>query len=146
MSDTAETPQWMTDAAQDARALLGIDDGWRIVLELSDAPGGDASNNASAACDPVYLNATIEVSPDLLEGDDGRRVILHEMLHVALSPLYRVLYLGTRHQAKAAKRALRDQYNDAEEQIIQRMSRAMLRQIKPVEEWDADANAPIAAA
>lgn len=145
MSDT-ETPQWMTDAAQDARTLLGIDDGWRIVLQLSDAPGGDASNNASAACDPVYLNATIEVSPDLLEGDDGRRVILHEMLHVALSPLYRVLYLGTRHQARAVRRALRDQYNDAEEQIIQRMSRAMLRQIKPPTGKGGDADAPTAAA
>lgn len=145
MSDT-ETPQWMTDAAQDARTLLGIDDGWRIVLELSDAPGGDAANNGAAACDPVYLNATITLSPNLQDDDDGRRVILHEMLHVALSPLYRVLYLGTRHQAKAARHALRDQYNDAEEQIIQRMSRAMLRQIKPPTGKGEDADAPIAAA
>lgn len=54
---TETPPQWIIDAAQDARQLLGVDDGWHINIKMADEPAGERSFNGAASYDSSYLNA-----------------------------------------------------------------------------------------
>lgn len=123
-------PDWVLDYAQDCRRLLGIDDGWRITFTMTDPPAGEQWAGQTQY-DTAYLNATVELAASLVDGAAGRQVILHELLHVALAPLYGAAEYAWRTAGSAEGLLLRSVYNDAEENVIQRMSRAMSRTIRP---------------
>lgn len=131
--DQQPAPPWVVALAQEVRALLGIDDGWYIYFEVTDAPGGDADYNGSVRYNTVYLNATIQIATDLQNDPEGQRVILHEMLHIALAPLTHAFEQTLPYVPKPTRKLLRRLYNDNEEQLIQRISRAMHRTARPVE-------------
>lgn len=125
-----DVPDWIIAYAQDCRQLLGIDDGWRIAFTMADPPPGEEWAGQTQY-DTTYLNATVELATSLADDDAGRQVILHELLHVALAPLYGAAEYAWRAAGAAEGQLLRAVYNDVEENVIQRMSRAMLRAIRP---------------
>lgn len=127
------TPQWIIDYAQDCRQLLGIGDEWRITITMTDRPDGDETNGGVAIIDAQYLNATIELNSNSFreETTEGHQLILHEMMHVSLANFRMVLdqiFMNLPEYMQTMSRIMTSQ---AEEQFIQRTSRAILAMLKP---------------
>lgn len=124
-----DPPPWIVAYAQDCRRLLGIGDEWRIVIQM--VPAGDGTIDGICTADARYFNARIELSDNLPRNGDGHEVILHEMLHVALAPLAGLYDRLVGDMGWEARRVALGAYQDVEEQVIQRMTRALLRQVTP---------------
>lgn len=137
---SSDTPQWITDAVQDARQLLGIDDGWHITIDMVDEPSGDRSYNGATTYSSVYLNAKIELAKDLENNAEGQRVVMHEVFHVALAQMYLAAGYTFNRLPKKQRKMARLIYNDAEEQFIQRATRAMQREIRPYKSDNGNGN------
>lgn len=56
---------------------------------------------------------------------------MHEVFHVALAGLYQAFEYAANQLPKKRRRLACKIYNDAEEQFIQRTTRAMQREIRP---------------
>jgi len=124
-------PDWIVTAAQDARQLLGLDDGWHISIKMVDHPSGKPEFNGVAFVDTAYLSVRMELARDLKPDAEGHRVIMHEMMHVALAGIFQAASYGFNQLPKRARKVAMKVYNDAEEMAIQRMTRAMQRAIVP---------------
>lgn len=126
------TPEWIIEYAQDCRNLLGIGDDWQITVTMTDAPNNNKDNSGAAHVDAHYLNAIVEINTKHSEpSDKARHVIFHEMMHVALGSFRMVidqLFLTTPEHMQTIGRVMISQ---AEEQYIQRTSRAILAVLKP---------------
>ncbi len=126
-----EPPEWVKQYAQDCRVLLGIGDEWHISIFMNDRPDGMDTVGGSVQVDTQYFNAVIELRRDNFaeEDDEAHQIILHEMLHIALAS-YRLvveqLFMGLPETMRAMAETMVSQ---AEEQFIQRTSRALLRSI-----------------
>lgn len=128
------TPEWITEYAQDCRQLLGIGDEWRITITMTDKPHGDEKIGGSVDIDAQYLNAAIELNTSLLEhAEKMHQTILHEMMHVALGNYRMVIDQLTMQLPDAVRPLAYTMISQAEEQYIQRTSRALLRTIRPPE-------------
>lgn len=125
------TPEWIAEYAQDCRALLGIGDDWQITVTMTDKPDGDSDHGGAAHIDAQYLNATVEVNNCFLEpSSEARQLILHEMMHVSFGS-YRMVVDQLIMQLPDNMRLLAGvMVSQAEEQYIQRTSRALLRMVK----------------
>lgn len=126
------TPEWIKEYAQDCRQLLGIGDDWQITLATTDKPDGDSVNGGAAHIDAQYLNATVEVNTSFQElSDEARQLILHEMMHVSFGSYRMVIDQIIMQLPEAMREMAETMVSQAEEQYIQRTSRALLRTIKP---------------
>lgn len=130
-----QPPEWVTTYAQDCRQLLGIGDEWHITIQMSDKPNGSEEAGGSVDIDAQYLNAVMELRHDCFteEDDQAHQIILHEMMHIGLASFRMVvdqLFLRMPDDMQTLGRIMVDQ---AEEQYIQRTSRAVLRMLKPTE-------------
>ena len=129
-----KTPEWINEYAQDCRQLLGIGDEWRITITMTDKPNGSEGTGGSVSVDAEYLNAAVELNTSLLD-DAGKmhQTITHEMMHIGLGS-YRMVIDQLVAQLPDSLRTLAYiMIGQAEEQYIQRTSRALLRTIKPPE-------------
>ena len=108
----------------EVRALLGIDDGWHLWLREADKPGDYDNADGHCALEARYLKATITIRRGL-DAEREREVILHELFHVALAPID----LANDRIIELLPEGLRDHgetlFGDAEEQVIERLTRAM---------------------
>jgi len=135
-------PDWAAEYFNDCRSLLGIDDAWDLWLLFvanprADADGDgdedtDADNDADGICcqESRYLKATIRVKRGLSQ-QRTRSVIMHELLHVAFAPL---VLAAERTRDLIPDRLRIHAYQlhiDAEEQVIERLTRALQRGVKP---------------
>lgn len=130
------TPDWITEYAQDCRNLLGIGDDWHITITMTDKPDGEEKVGGSVSVDAQYLNAHVELNNKFFveEDDEAHQIILHEMLHVALGS-YRMVVEQAFTQLPDSFRDTADtMISQAEEQFIQRTSRAILTMLKPTGE------------
>lgn len=127
MSEETDIPEWIKVRVNDICAMLGIEDGWKISISLVDNPGGTLGSDGSVDCDSAYLNASIELASGLEDDERGHRVILHELMHVALSPLFQAAGYAFTSLPEMEQRLARQVYIDIEEQVIQRMTRAFKR-------------------
>ena len=136
-------PDWAAEYFNDCRSLLGIGDDWHLWLRFvanprADADGDDAGeamdmdNDADGICcqEPRYLKATIRVKRGLSQ-QRTRSVIMHELFHVAFAPLV----LASERTRDLIPDRLRihayQLHADAEEQVIERLTRALQRGVKP---------------
>jgi hypothetical protein len=129
---TVEIPAWLEAYAQECRVLFGLEV-WDIVVRLVDRPGEEDGNEGHVTVNTRYLAATIEL--DRAKADDQaqmRRVVMHEMLHVAFAPISRA-YLRTMDllPKKALRRHAEQLYEDGIEETIERLTRALQKEIKP---------------
>ena len=126
------TPSWINEYAQDCRSLLGIGDDWQITISMTDKPDGDSENGGAAHINAQYLNAVVEVHTKYQEpSEEGRQLILHEMMHVSLANYRMVIDQLFFTMPEHMQTLGRIMISQAEEQYIQRSSRALLRTIKP---------------
>jgi hypothetical protein len=61
--------------------------GWRFYVGMSDDPDGEGTADAVVLVDSKYFTATFLFCRDIANDEDGAHIILHELMHVALSPL-----------------------------------------------------------
>lgn len=128
-SDTTDLPTWAQTYAQDCRDLFGLGD-WPIVVKLVRAPNNDIENEGYSSVNVRYLTARIEIRSGMSD-EDTRQTIMHEMLHVALAPIEQY-HLRIRELVDEKLREHVDELqSDGTEQAIQRLTRALMRQIKP---------------
>lgn len=137
----SEVPAWVIELAADARALLGVEDGWDITLSMTpkvgDAVASNVADDVAAAVggrvtyDRVYLDARIDFSDTLTNDARGQQIVLHEFAHLALAPLFEVAMRAFERLSGREAELLRELYSDTEERVIQRMVRGLLRTIAP---------------
>lgn len=122
-------PDWMDDELQAARHWFGLDASWFIRLELTSRPNGSAGLDGSVESDSVYLNATIQLKKGLENDGRGKRVILHEVGHVAHSEIDRIVFLALAEIMDESQRdTLRQLYIDSVERFLQRLVRGHIGQ------------------
>lgn len=121
-------PDWVIDETQEARRKFGIDDGWHIYLEWAQTPGGNRESNGECTTNSVYLDATIQLRNKLEPGQLASRVILHEVGHVALAEIDRLIegYVLPAIFDEAQRETLRAMYIDAVERFLQRLVRGLV--------------------
>jgi hypothetical protein len=122
-------PDWLSRQLNEACEMFGIGPEWHINIKMVDNPGGDSGNNGACRADAVYLNATLEFARDLEEGKTGRQVVFHEVGHIALAQISLVVEYGLSALLDDSQREIyQKMYRDAEEQFLQRFTRAMTRE------------------
>ena len=136
MSDAL--PQWLEDYAQECRVLFGLEV-WEIVVNVVDAPDGDKDNDGFSWVNVRYLSAKIELRRDQTDVQ-FRSVMMHEMLHVALAPISQAHMRLFELLPKKLRRHVKDICNDGLEQTIERLTRALQREITPSKTKDAVAS------
>jgi len=134
---TTPLPDWMQDFIGNARSLVGIDEGWHITGKLVDAPDHRPDTDGACWPDAVYLNARLELSRDLQPDEHGRRVILHELLHIIHAEMDEVVERLRDAEDQASRELLYELYNDALERALQRIGRAMIRKLA-IGDWEND--------
>lgn len=123
-----DLPDWLTAYAQDCRVLFGLE-AWDIVVKLVKAPGDDLEREGHSVVNVRYLTAKIELNESMSE-EGLRCTCMHEMLHVALAPLEQA-HLRIRELVKPKLQEHADElFADGLEQAIERMTRALQREIK----------------
>lgn len=127
-------PAWLVEEVQDARRLLGVGDDWHITVQVVDHPNRDENNDACCRPDVTYLNATMEFARDLVQDEHGRFVVLHEMLHITHAEIDQVVETALAGLVEGERGRMRELYEAVVERSLQRMSRAMVRHIRPMEE------------
>lgn len=126
------TPEWINEYAQDCRILLGIGDDWHITITMTDKPDGDDAAGGAAHIDAQYLNAIVEINNSYKEDTEtARQVILHEMMHVSFANYRMVIDQILMQLPDAIRQMAHIMVSQAEEQHIQRTSRALMRTVKP---------------
>lgn len=81
-----ETPDWIFEYIKEGRRLFGVnDDAWHVFVKMTDRPLGSADNYGGCIPDSVYMNADLEFNETLVEGWHSKRVVFHEILHIAHS-------------------------------------------------------------
>jgi len=115
---------------QDCRRLLGISDTWHLWLEVADAPYGNEEADGAADLEARYLKGTIIYRRNLT---DARRpfVLMHEAFHVVFAPLQLAHDRVVELLPEALQTHARELLCDAEEQIIEQLTRALQAQITP---------------
>jgi hypothetical protein len=125
-----ELPSWLTEYAQDCRKLFGLDE-WEICVKLVKHPGGDdVEREGHCALNYRYLTATIELN-ETMEEDGLRSTLMHEMLHIVLAPIEQAHDRITELVKKGLRRHVAELMDDGIEQTIERLRRALQREIKP---------------
>lgn len=79
-------PDWAMEFLAEWKELLFLQE-WDIDVRLSDAPGGDKDNHGSCLATSDIRHAAIELNVTIQDDDQWRQTIIHELLHVRLSPL-----------------------------------------------------------
>lgn len=132
----SDLPDWLTAYAQDCRVLFGLE-AWDIVVKLVKAPDNDLEKEGHASINIRYLTAKIELNESM--PDEGfRAILMHEMLHVALAPIEQA-HLRIRELVRPRLQEHADElFADGLEQTIERMTRAMQREIKVREVRDGE--------
>jgi hypothetical protein len=127
-----DLPKHLEAYAQDCRKLFGLDE-WSISVIISETPPehqDDSRWHGDVDHDPCSLTATIRLHWDATD-EEQRDTMMHEMLHIALG----LLNLANRRVVELLPEELHEHadalFNDALEQTVTRMTRALQREIKP---------------
>lgn len=121
-------PDWAIEEIKRARLAYSLGAEWFIQGKLVDNPGGEADFNGACKPDAIYLGAEIELARDLVNDELGRRVIWHEVGHVAMAQIDLVVkYILSNIYDDSQRAIFQQMYSDAEEQFLQRLTRGLQR-------------------
>ena len=128
-------PDWLFDCVQEVRDLFGLGGvEWSFCVKLSDKPGGRDNWEGSAATDYQYLDARLEFTDCIKPGNDAREAVLHEVGHVAHAEIDGVVDMILRQLDDERRSHFTELYTGAVERYLQRLSRALVYNIRPKEE------------
>ena len=129
-----DLPLWLEAYAQELRTLFGLE-AWEISVKLVRAPDDDLEKEGHSVINYRYLSARIELCESM--SDEGKRhILMHEFLHVVLAPLEQT-HSRIRELVKTKRREHLDElFADGLEQTIERLTRALQREIKPSKPGD----------
>lgn len=130
-SNNTHLPNWLIEHLQATRQLFGVGDEWHIFPVLVQQPG-DKEFGAVTDYDTAYLNAVIKFDDDIRNNDQGQQVVLHEVLHIALYELAQTFEYALKLLPTNGRDLFSAMWQDAEERTIQRITRAMQKQIRPL--------------
>lgn len=124
----SNVPEWVIHAIQAARLFYGLDVAWLIEVGMVDRPNDSDTTNGCCEADSTYLNARVDLKTGLDAGGEGRRVILHELGHVALAEVEEViLSIATTYiKDQATRTAFLLAHDRALERFLQRLVRAQI--------------------
>lgn len=135
MQNNQPIPDWLFEHVQTARDLFGVGDvGWSIHVKMSDRPGGSASNDGWTHVNWKYLNADIEFSSTLEDGNAARVTATHEVGHIAMYEIDAVMNAILGQVDEDRREYLREEFIQAEERFLQRLARSFVYNWKQVEE------------
>ena len=124
-----DLPKWLEDYAQDCRKLFGLDE-WEVSVKLVRAPGGDDEREGHAEVNFRYLSVKIELNETMSE-EGFRHILMHEMLHATLAPIEQAFERTKELVKKGLRNHVDEMFADGLEQAIERLTRALQREIKP---------------
>lgn len=127
-----DVSEWMTMHAAWCVRLFGLE-AWEIYLSLSDDPGGHhakiGQRVGAAKFETRYLNAKIELWEGLTE-DQGKEAITHELGHILLGRIAQNHERLVKLLPSKLRKTAQALYSDAEEETLQRLTRAIHDTIK----------------
>lgn len=123
-------PGWLIEHLQAARLLFGVGDEWHIFPVLVKQTN-EKEFEALTDYDTAYLNAVIKFDEGIKDDYQGQQAVLHEVLHIALCELAQTFEYTLKLVPSEFCDVLTAIWRDAEERTIQRITRAMQRQIRP---------------
>jgi hypothetical protein len=129
-------PESTTAYAEACRIAFGLAE-WDIFFCDHDSPGNDDKTDGFCELDTRYLRATITIRRGL-KPDRMKAVIFHEMLHVALAFLSQAVEYIQELVPKRLRRKAERWYMDAEEQTIERLTRALRPHLDQANEAPAE--------
>ena len=123
MLDATDMPDWAVERLQRCIEVFGLSQ-WYISLDWADKPGGDDSMLAVTYIDARYRNANIELQRGTTE-EKGKKALIHEALHVAFGPMEQAIIRIKEVVPSKLQKHAEELYNDALEQSIEGLARAM---------------------
>jgi hypothetical protein len=119
-------PVFIVDAVAMGKKLWGIGPEWNVQIELRDNPGGSERNDGSTSYSYRYLNATIDLKRDHKDNPLFRKLIVHEVGHLAMAEIDEAVEKIIAHLPADDHKFMRELYEDAQEKFLQRASRCMV--------------------
>jgi hypothetical protein len=120
-----KVPDWLNQYVRDMLVVLNISNPeWRVYTRMGKFDGTDTV--ANVVVDPVYMNATITFEEGTKPGEDTKQTVLHEGIHIVHDPVDNVMRRIFHTVPKDQRKVLRTLYDDAIENFVQRLSRALM--------------------
>jgi hypothetical protein len=120
-----KVPEWLNQYVRDMLVVLNISNPeWRVFTKMGKFENEDTT--AAVNVDPVYMNATITFRTDLKPGEDTKQAVLHEGIHIIHDPVDLIMRRVLRTVPKSRRKVLSTLYDDAIENFVQRLSRALM--------------------
>lgn len=120
-----DVPSWVKDWTEFLIDALGLDT-YKLYIEMTDYPNPELQGTDGAAyLNERYHQATIRLRRGMADDDDGRSLVVHELLHVRLSALSRLAEHTEHLLPKRERRVYGERYCDAEEQAIEGLARSL---------------------
>lgn len=110
--------------------LFGVSE-WDVGINFIDKPGGSDTWDAAVDLSSEYLQATIDIKPDLEVTPETIQLLAHEVMHIALAE-YRAVTLEALNLLdgkKALKKYFMQRLDYTENRTIQRITRAVCSQV-----------------
>ena len=121
------TPEKIEQFLKLGRAILGIQDTWKINVQMENRPGY-ADSIAITTSNPRYMVSTIEFSPDVLTEEIQTRAIhiLHELIHVSAAEVHHICCEILDLLPEEKRKIYSDFYTDANERLTEKSARALI--------------------
>ena len=133
-------PDWLFAHIQQARDLFGVGGAeWHITAKMSDKPGGSSTSDGTCQFNFRYLNATLEFNTSLENNSNGHETAIHEVGHVALAEIEEVVEGIVMQIPEERRDFFREQFGDAIERYLQRISRSFVYHFDIQQKEEADA-------
>jgi hypothetical protein len=119
-------PSWLFAYIQDARLIFGINGpDWHFHSKMSDRPSGKDIVGATDT-NATYLTTYQEYNSSLEEGPRAQETAIHEVGHVAMVEMDVAVQMMAEHLPDDLRKVLQEQYDNATERFLQRLSRSVV--------------------
>lgn len=129
---------WVEVAVRRFAGVFALQE-WDIHVTTTKHPGGKRARALGAnRFDTWYLDSRVTLQPGAALSEENLEVVLHEMLHLALSELRDAHWEAVQSAPRSVRKALGRQYDRAEERVITRLSRGIVRHFAVLDDVEAE--------
>lgn len=123
-----QAPAWLMAYSLKVKDALWLSE-WHVTVKMDDLSGEASGGIVTADCTPStpYLSAVIRFDPKHFQGPtrEAKTIIIHEYLHIVLGRTQRVADRTMKLTPKKCRGFLDEMRNDACEETIERLARAL---------------------